>query len=40
MLERWCSWHKPAPILLERLDDTRPGIIRTDGICPDCMKRI
>ncbi|MBA7483061.1 hypothetical protein ES707_18572 [subsurface metagenome] len=40
MTERWCSWHKPAAILLERVDDSRPEILRTHTICPDCLREM
>ena len=40
MIERWCAWHRPAPILLKRIDDGRVEILRTHGICADCMARV
>ncbi len=39
MTERYCSWHRPAPILLERVDDGRPEVLRTDGLCLDYLLR-
>ncbi|MBA7547941.1 hypothetical protein ES705_40382 [subsurface metagenome] len=40
MTERWCSWHKPVPVLLERIDDGRVEILRTHTICPDCLREM
>ena len=40
MIERWCSWHNPVPVLLKRTDDGRAEIIKTHGICPECVERV
>ena len=39
MMERWCAWHKPGPILMGIIDDGQTGIIHTDGICEDCAEK-
>ncbi len=39
MIERWCSWHKPAGVLLEQIADGKVEILKTHGICPDCLLR-
>ncbi len=40
MIERWCSWHEPRPVLLERIDDGLPELLRTHTICKDCLRRL
>ncbi|MBA7550339.1 hypothetical protein ES705_42851 [subsurface metagenome] len=40
MIERWCAWHRPVPILLERVGDGRVEIIWTHAICLDCLRKL
>lgn len=39
MIERICCYHKPAPILMGRIDDGKSGIMKTHGICQECLDR-
>lgn len=38
--ERWCAWHKPAPIMFTHYGDGRKKVTRTHGICPRCLPRV
>jgi hypothetical protein len=40
MMERWCAWHKPEPILMGVIDDGKSEVTRTDGMCPECEIRV
>jgi hypothetical protein len=40
MIERWCAWHKPAPVLLEKIDDGRTEVLRMHTICDDCLRKL
>jgi ribosomal protein S27AE len=40
MIERWCAWHKPAPIMFAHYGDGRKKVSRTHGICPKCLPRV
>lgn len=40
MIERWCSWHEPFPIMLQHYGDGRKKITRTHGICAECLARV
>jgi len=39
MIESWCCYHKPHPIKMGEIDDGRPEVLRSDGICEECLKR-
>ena len=39
MIESWCCYHKPHPIKMGEIDDGQPEVLRSDGICEECLKR-
>ena len=40
MIEHYCTYHLPHPVLMEQVPDGRPEVVRTDGCCKACMKRV
>lgn len=39
MLERWCSWHLPEPIIIESIDDGKELVTKTHGFCQECFDK-
>ena len=37
MMEIWCSWHRPHPIMIRHYGDGRKKVTRSHGICRKCM---
>jgi len=40
MIERWCAWHLPFPIMFAHKGNGRKKHTRTHGICPKCLSRV
>jgi hypothetical protein len=39
MIYRYCAWCKPRS-LMQIINDGRPEIMETDGICPECLDKL
>lgn len=36
MMEIYCAWHKPFPIMIRHYGNGRKKVTRSDGICKKC----
>ena len=39
MIKTICAWHKPEPIVMAMIDDGKPEVLETSGLCAACLAR-